>query len=660
MDIFSNMLNPWQWALLLAVPPAIIALYFLKLRRHPLEVPSTFLWQRAIEDLHVNSLWQRLKQNLLLFLQLLLVSLLILACLRPSWRGTTLIGDRFIFLVDTSASMSANDVQPTRLEAAKEQIEALITQMTSGDAAMIISFSDRAKVEQPFTTNHGQLQRKLQAIRQNQRGSDISEALTVAAGLANPGRTSNAEDETDVSAADALPATVYVFSDGGFKSVPEFSWGNLQPEYIPLGAPETGNVAITALGVSRNPLKGDKMQTFVRVENFGAEPAEVELSLKLDGTLLDASQVVIEPDSSGGTEFEFDDVETGELEVEIETDDALRLDNTGYVGINPPQRAQVLFVTPGNEAMELALSTEDVSRLSVVDQAGPQHLETDTYRQAANDGKYELIIYDQCFPKEMPKANTLFVGRIPPTDDWSAEAEEPNPQILDVDVAHPLMKYLNFGNVQLIASGSTIRGPAGQHVLMESDIGPLGVIAPRDGFEDIVFGFEVVGADENGNAVGKTDWPFRLSFPLFFRNLIEYVGGMTDVGSSIALQPGQAVMLRRPDAVESIFVTDPTNQSSEITRSPEGSYLFNATDQVGIYRVRSGKSDEIDERFAVNLFDTVESDLRPKPMIETAWNKVEAKQGWETTRREAWRWILLIALLVLLFEWYIYNRRVFV
>ena len=68
-DFFRNTLPGWQWALLALVPPAIIALYFLKLRRQPLEVPSTYLWKRSIEDLHVNSLWQRLRQNLLLFLQ---------------------------------------------------------------------------------------------------------------------------------------------------------------------------------------------------------------------------------------------------------------------------------------------------------------------------------------------------------------------------------------------------------------------------------------------------------------------------------------------------------------------------------------------------------------------------------------------------------------
>ena len=62
-------------------------LYFLKLKRQPLEVPSTYLWSRTIEDLHVNSIWQRLRRNLLLFLQILLILLLMLALLRPGWRA---------------------------------------------------------------------------------------------------------------------------------------------------------------------------------------------------------------------------------------------------------------------------------------------------------------------------------------------------------------------------------------------------------------------------------------------------------------------------------------------------------------------------------------------------------------------------------------------
>ena len=117
----SNMLSWWQWAILAAVPPAIVLLYFLKLKRRPLEVPSTYLWHKSVEDLHVNSIWQRLRNNLLLFLQLAVVLLIFLALLRPSWQALHLTGSRLVLLIDNSASMQATDIKPNRLEEAKRR-----------------------------------------------------------------------------------------------------------------------------------------------------------------------------------------------------------------------------------------------------------------------------------------------------------------------------------------------------------------------------------------------------------------------------------------------------------------------------------------------------------------------------------------------------------
>ncbi len=158
---WMNMLTWWQWLILAAVPPAIVALYFLKLKRRPVEVPSTYLWQRSIEDLRVNTIWQRLRRNLLLFLQLLVVFLVMLAVLRPGWQSAKLTGDRFVFLVDNSASMQATDQGPNRLEEAKRKAAELIDGMKSGDVAMIVSFADAARVEQMFTDNRRELRRAI-------------------------------------------------------------------------------------------------------------------------------------------------------------------------------------------------------------------------------------------------------------------------------------------------------------------------------------------------------------------------------------------------------------------------------------------------------------------------------------------------------------------
>ena len=65
------------WLLLLV--PAVLLLWFLKIRRTETVVASTILWKRALQDERVRSPFQRLIRNLLLLLQLLAVILAVIA-----------------------------------------------------------------------------------------------------------------------------------------------------------------------------------------------------------------------------------------------------------------------------------------------------------------------------------------------------------------------------------------------------------------------------------------------------------------------------------------------------------------------------------------------------------------------------------------------------
>jgi hypothetical protein len=65
------------------------------------------------------------------------------------------------------------------------------------------------------------------------------------------------------------------------------------------------------------------------------------------------------------------------------------------------------------------------------------------------------------------------------------------------------------------------------------------------------------------------------------------------------------------------------------------------------------------ERFAVNLFDSQESNLKPRAELDFDWNKVQAAADARPQPRAGWKILLLVALFVLLIEWYIYNRRVY-
>ena len=660
---FISALTTFQWLLLAAVPPAIISLYFLKLKRHPVEVPSTYLWTRTIEDLHVNSIWQRLRQSLLLFLQLLVLLLAILACLRPGWRGTNLIGDRFIFMIDTSASMSATDVGPSRLEAAKKHALGLIEQMESSDVAMVISFSDVPRIEQAFTNNRSALRQAVNKTSQTNRRTNISEALRHASGLANPGRTSQA-GTSDVQVADALPATMYIISDGGVPAVPDFAPGNLTARYVKIGTASPKNVGIVAFSTQRNPEKPGQLQAFARLENSGAEDVEVEVALYLNGGLVDASSENVPTDAAQGVSFVLNDINSAVLKLEVQYKDDMSLDNTAFATINTPRRARVLVVTPGNDALKFAITTEATARVADVAFADPATLDTKEHETLALSGAYDLIVYDRCTPKVMPEANTLFIGRVPPADGWSAEEPKPSPLIIDIDRLHPLMHLVELGSI-LIYDSLPLKGPEGATSLIDADNGSLLMIAPRKGFEDVALAFELVGEYPDGDVNAKTNWPRRKSFPVFVMNAVRYLGGARASLDVQGSQPGQPVKLRTEAPTDQITVESPTRVRTQVQREGQNLFVFSRAEELGVYTVREGSEREAGQHFAINLFDSRESDLVPREVIDIPYFDEKTEQVGlraslaEPSRKEMWKLLLIVGLLVLVFEWYVYNRRVY-
>lgn len=644
-----SLLSPIQWAVLAALPPAVAALYFLKLRRRPLVVPSTYLWRRSLEDLHVNSLWQRLRQNLLLYLQLLVLALAILALARPVWRGSRLAGDRFIFLVDNSASMSATDVAPNRLAEARRRVGELIDQLPAGAVGMLVSFADQARVEQTFTDNRRALRRALAGIRPTQQTTDLGEALRVAAGLANPGRV--ATEAQDMQVADALPATVYIVSDGQFPDVAGFSLGNLEPRFIPIGSAAAENLGIVAFNTRRNAAQGGALEAFARVEFHGAAPSQAELSLWADGVLIDAQAVEVAPDKSASAVFALGQRDSGVLELRASPDDVLPLDNRAWTTIDPPRQVRVLVIGPGNEPLEFALQTRSSRELAEVRFEGPEFLTTPEYAQRSLDGSFDLIVYDRTAPPTAPAAQAMYWGAIPPGGAWRA-GEPLLPQIIDADLSHPICQLLELWNIDLV-EGFVVEPPVGGRGLVQCQAGPLVAIGPREGFEDLVLGFSLV----NGDKV-NTNWPLRVSFPLFVLNVLRYFGPEEEAGSTGA-RPGQVVELSSQGAADRLTVVDPAGEARDVRRAAGGRFPFAGGELVGPYTVR--EAGRPPRSFALNLFSPAESQLAAKAenSIRIGYVEVEARAGREATPREAWKWLALAVLVMLLAEWYIYNRRVY-
>src|SRR5262249_48020107 len=203
-------------------------------------------WKKTVEDLHVNSLFQWLRDNVLLLVQLLTVLVLIGALLAFQYHGRG-GGKRFILIIDNSASMSATDVQPSRLEAAKAEALAEIERHGEGDSGMVIEVNARAVPRQDYTADKALLRRAVRDIQPTQRLTRFEEAFALADGLANPQKST---EDVSVQPADVEPgkarpmlnpeglsAEVHLYTDGNFSDAPNFPPANLDLPYHPTAHP---------------------------------------------------------------------------------------------------------------------------------------------------------------------------------------------------------------------------------------------------------------------------------------------------------------------------------------------------------------------------------------------------------------------------------------
>ncbi len=690
---FASPLGPFGWTVLAGVPVGIIALYFLKLRRRPVQVPSTLLWKRSLEDLHVNSLFQRLRRNLLLFLQLLAVGLAMLALAGPRVKGLERQGQRLVLAIDESASMAATDVEPSRIEDAKAQAKKIVAAMEVNDLAMIVAFSDRARVVANYTGNQDLLLRRLDAIQPTQASTSLREALQLVAGLANPQK----QVGEGVIATSVVPPKLFLFTDGGFPDVEGFSLGNIEPEVVVIGPPPppveqsvkpsegryqpaSDNVAILALETSHDKRDPDRLHLFGRVHNYRGEPVETRAVLlrrdasnpKAQGVMIDAVELALGPQSEQGFEFDLSGPSEGDqaasMEVALEVDDALSTDDRAFVVFGKPRRSQVLYVTEGNRYLTDALFTEDMARLADVTEVTPEQANADDVARDLAVGRYDLVLYDRARSDTPPEANTLSFGILPPNLDDVTTRDVEYPVILDWDYTHPLMQYVRDLNRLIIRKArAVVEVPRGAAELIKSNEGPLAFAVPRGAYVDAVVTFPLI---EGGNT--NTNWPLQYSYPLFVLNVLRVLGRAGDASGGESHAPGQNVTVRPDAPVETIEVVDPLGSTTKLLRSPQGTFLYAGADSTGVYLARWGENGR--QPFTVNLFDPRESDLAPRGIvppgvsedqadqfrIKIGYNAIKQKRLDAPAQKDWWWPIALMALVIVLLEWYVYNRRVYI
>ncbi len=271
-------------------------------------------------------------------------------------------------------------------------------------------------------------------------------------------------------------------------------------------------------------------------------------------------------------------------------------------------------------------------------------------------------------PDAPPEANTLYFGQFPPGPAYAKPKDVQQPVVLDWDIAHPMMQYIRDLTLVFIAQGPDRRAARrGQEPDRQQPGARWPSWSPAKG--------SPTRSSPSRSWTGttpNTTWFRYISFPLFILNSIQTLGNVREGAGEEVAEPGNPVALHAETINREITVASADRPEERVPRSPQGTFIYNHAEKAGLYLARWDPEGRLP--FAVNLFDFRESDLAPRGLvpegapasteesykIKIGYNPVTGTQKPPRVQKDIWWWFALLVLGVLLVEWYIYNRRVYI
>jgi len=322
-------------ALLFALTiPVVIVFYLLKRKRVVKLVSSTLLWQKFLAETQASAPFQKLRRNWLLFLQILLLLLAVLALSRPYFATRAKSSQLRVLILDASASMQATDESPSRFEAARKQALDWVASLRDEDKMVVLQAAANTEVKQSETGEKSALRRAIQSCAAVDSPTRLVPALKMAESLTRDrGKDSNPE--------------IHLFSDGAVPDLSEFENKGLPLVYHRVGS-SADNLGIITLDVRANPDNATQRAIYTSVANYSTNSRQTELELRFDGNLIETRPLTIKPGETSAQVFLASQDRDGVFTVRSTAKDDLAADNEASIVSLLPHPVKVLLVTPGN------------------------------------------------------------------------------------------------------------------------------------------------------------------------------------------------------------------------------------------------------------------------------------------------------------------------
>lgn len=588
-------LNPAALLGLLALPLLLIPYL---VRRKPRRVMFSSLLLFIESGAPASRPLGRLHLPLLFFLQLLLLTLLILALSEPvfSVRPTNIA-----VVLDNSASMQALEGGKTRFALAREELATVAGEL--GPAGLIDVYVTTPRL-----------------IKVNREPRNPAQALDDVSKLsANDLGDAPIDYDQALSqmAREQKYQRIYLFTDH------PATGQTATIRVISIGRPQN-NLAVTAFDVRRSSLASARMEASAAVANFSGREEKLQVALKADGATLAGREIVVPAEKTAAVHFD-GFAERPAYEIEIGARDALALDNRRFAVAPKSRNLRVLAVTPRPQAAASLKTIQGVS----IDTVSPAD-----YGNTARDG-YDLEIFHYAAPARLPQTPALFI--LPPESSPLVDLGAPmaNAQISGWREPHRLTRYVNFSLLRPTYARPLRPQSAGQ-VIIEGPGGALAFAVEQNGVRYLTLGFDPLPY------LGRDNLPMSI----FTLNFLDW---FFESGGTRSQATGEPIPLYSVEAGDTLAT--PGGEKINLQR---GAGSFQSTFRQGIYRRSRGAQSDV---FARNFDDLGESDLRKSAPIELR-GQASGGSGSASVLFSFWPYLLLATLLLFMLEWFVFPRSV--
>ena len=605
-----NLLDPLALSLFALAAPLVL-LYFIRERRREQKVSSLLLWRLPERQPSSTAFFRRLQRDPLLILQLLALLCLALALARPA---VTVMGEgerKVVVVLDTSASMKAHDVSPSRFAEAQKRAAALVRSLRPGTEVMVVEAGVQPRVTAEMGRDTGRALDAIDAAQAQDLPNRLAEALRTARALIG----------------DDARAEVHVFTDGAFTAIPYAD--DRRIHWSGVGKADN-NLAITRLEVRRTHQGAVSYEAFVDVANFSALPRSFLLTLKVDDRNAAERKIQLGPNVHRALILPFRHSGAARIVAELEVDDDLSVDNTAWAVLPPPNKIAVTLVSPGNLFLEKVLRSDPEVVLDVRTPA----------QYSGGMGNADVVVLDSVTPRQVGQGRFILVNTVPPDVPVDILGTMNKPAVLDWDRVHPVMRNVDFSKVA-IESAMRVRPLASGRPLVEAELGgPLVYALEETNRKAVLIGFDLF----------KADLPLRVAFPLLMWNSLRWLhpGGLDH--SSLQFAAGDTISAPVAHDVDAMTVTTPGGNRLQ-AQVARGVGSFGDTGEVGLYILTTARGES---RVAVNLMDRGESDIAPRMLPADTAASVSSTVPIE---REVWPVFVALALVLLIIEGLLFWRR---